>query len=79
LCRDGDGKAKAQLRLNLTRNAKSNKGFYSYVSQKRKVKGSVPLLKSKTGELVTMAEEKAEVLNDVFASVFTDSLSSRIS
>ncbi|GAB0209193.1 hypothetical protein GRJ2_003385000 [Grus japonensis] len=43
LCRDGVRKAKAQLELNLARDAKNNKkGFYRYVSQKRKVKESVP-------------------------------------
>jgi len=36
-------RAKAQLELNLTRDAKNNnKGFYRYVSQKRKAKESVP-------------------------------------
>jgi len=43
LCRDGVRKAKAQLELNLARDAKNNKkGFYRYVSQKRKIKESVP-------------------------------------
>ena len=43
LGRDGIRKAKAQLELNLARDAKNNKkGFYRYVSQKRKVKKSVP-------------------------------------
>ncbi|KAK4825509.1 hypothetical protein QYF61_000022 [Mycteria americana] len=43
LCRDGIRKAKAQLELNLAGDAKNNKkGFYRYVSQKRKVKESVP-------------------------------------
>jgi len=39
-----------QLELNLARDAKSNKqGFYSYVSQTRMAKGSVPSPMSKTG------------------------------
>jgi len=42
LCRDGVGKAKVWLELNLARDAKNNKGFYRYVRQKRKVKESVP-------------------------------------
>ena len=41
LCRGGVRRAKVQLELNLARNAKNNKkGFYRYVSQKRKVKES---------------------------------------
>ncbi|KFQ90119.1 hypothetical protein N337_04750, partial [Phoenicopterus ruber ruber] len=71
LCRDGVRKAKAQLELNLARNAKNNKGFYRHVSQKRKVKESIPPLISKTGKLVTTDKEKADVLNCFFASVFT--------
>jgi len=62
LCRDGVRKAKAQL--NLARDARnSKKGFYRYVSQKRKVNKSIPPLMSKTGKLVTTDEEKAEVCN----------------
>ena len=42
LCRDGVRRSKAQQELNLARAAKNNKkGFYRYVSQKRKVKESI--------------------------------------
>ncbi|KFR01231.1 hypothetical protein N306_09969, partial [Opisthocomus hoazin] len=76
LCRDGVRKAKAQLELNLARDVKNNKkGFYRYVSRKKMVKESVPPLMSETGELATADEEKAEVLNNFFASVFTGNLS----
>ncbi|PKU31777.1 hypothetical protein llap_17920 [Limosa lapponica baueri] len=76
LCRDGVKKAKAQLELNLARDAKNNKkGIYRYVSQKRKVKESVPTLMNMTSKLVTTDEEKAEVLNNFFASVFTGNVS----
>ena len=80
LCRDGIRKVKAHLELNLARDAKNNKkGFYRYVSQKRKVKESVYPPMNKTGKLVTTDEEKAEVLNNPFASVFTANLSSHTS
>lgn len=42
LYRDGVGNAKAWLELNLARDTKSNKDFYRYVSQKRRVKENVP-------------------------------------
>jgi len=42
LCRDEVRKAKAQLKLNLARNAKNDKkGFYRYVNQKSQFKQSV--------------------------------------
>jgi len=67
------------LELNLARDAKSNKSFYRYVSQKRKIKESVGPLRNMTGKLVTVDEEKAEALSNIFASVFTGSLSSHTS
>jgi len=43
LYRDGTRKAKVQLELNLAMDAKNNKkSFYTYASQKRKDKESVP-------------------------------------
>ncbi|KAK4811572.1 hypothetical protein QYF61_016031 [Mycteria americana] len=61
--RDAVRKAKARLELNLARDTKNNKGgFYRYISQKRKVKETVPPMNT-TGKLVTTGEEKAEVLN----------------
>lgn len=47
--------------------------------QKRKVKEIVPFMTSKADTLVTTAEEKAEVLDNVSASVFSDSFSSHTS
>jgi len=42
MCRDEVRRAKVQLELNLARNAKSSKkGFYRYISQKRKAKESI--------------------------------------
>ena len=45
MCRDGAWNAKVQLGLNLARDAKNRKkSFCTYVSQKRKVKESIPTL-----------------------------------
>ena len=65
LHRDGVSKVKAQLDLNLARDAKKNKeGLYRYLNQKRKVQESIPHLMSDTGRLVT-------ILNNFFALVST--------
>ncbi|CAM5087143.1 unnamed protein product [Natator depressus] len=66
-------KAKAQLELQRARDVKGNKkGFYRYVSNKKKIRESVGPLLNGGGNLVTDDVEKAEVLNAFFASVFID-------
>ncbi|KFV06959.1 hypothetical protein N340_13909, partial [Tauraco erythrolophus] len=75
--RDQVKKAKALIELNLARNIKGNKkNFYRYVSDKKKSRENVGPLRKETGALATWDMEKAEVLNDFFASVFTGKSSS---
>ncbi|GAB0205316.1 mitochondrial enolase superfamily member 1 [Grus japonensis] len=70
--RDQVRKAKALTELNLARDVKDNKkSFYRYVSEKRRTRENVGPLRNEMGDLVTQDMEKAEVLNDFFASVFT--------
>ncbi|GAB0189098.1 mitochondrial enolase superfamily member 1 [Grus japonensis] len=70
--RDQARKAKALMEISLARDVKDNKkSFYRYVSDKRKARENVGPLQNETGDLVTQNMEKAEVLNDFFASVFT--------
>ncbi|GAB0180270.1 mitochondrial enolase superfamily member 1 [Grus japonensis] len=65
-------KAKALTEINLARDVKDNKkSFYRYVSDKRRMRENVGPLRNETGDLVTQDMEKAEILNDFFASVFT--------
>ena len=71
MCRDRIRKAKAQMELNLLRDVKDNKkGFYRYIGRRRQAKESVPPLMKGSGELASSDTEKAEVLNECFASVF---------
>ncbi|GAB0182287.1 mitochondrial enolase superfamily member 1 [Grus japonensis] len=75
--RDQVRKAKALIELNLARDVKGNKkSFYRYVSDKRKTRENVDLLLKEAGDLVNWYMEKAEVLNNFFASVFTSKCSS---
>ncbi|KFV01476.1 hypothetical protein N340_10208, partial [Tauraco erythrolophus] len=75
--RDQVRKAKALIELNLARDIKGNKkGFYRYVNDKKRSRENVGPLRKETGDLATQDMEKAEVLNDFFASVFTGKSSS---
>ncbi|KAF1442156.1 hypothetical protein FQV24_0000798, partial [Spheniscus mendiculus] len=70
LCREEMRKAKAQLECNLAAVVKDNKkSFYKYIDKKRGKENLHPLLDA-GGNVVTKDEEKAEVLNAFFASVF---------
>jgi len=65
------------IELNLARDVKGNKKrFYRYIIDKRKTRKNVGSLRKKTGDLVTQGIEKAAVLNDFFACVFTSNCSS---
>jgi len=69
-CRDATRKAKAHLELNLARDVKNKKkGFFNYISSKRKAKDNVGRLLNEAGVLVKEDAEKAELLNAFFASV----------
>ena len=58
----------------MARDVKNNmKAFYRYIGQKRQAKTNIPPLVNVKGELASVDEEKAEVLNEYFASVFTGS------
>ncbi|GAB0176173.1 calcium-independent phospholipase A2-gamma [Grus japonensis] len=70
--RDQVRKAKALIEISLARDVKDNKKSFSrYVSEKRRTRENVGPLRNETGDLVTQDMEKAEVLNNFFASVFT--------
>ena len=72
VCRDRIRKAKVQRELNLARDVKDNKkGFYKYIGRRRQAKETVPPLMKSNGELASSEIEKAEVLSECFASVFT--------
>ncbi|KAK4820059.1 LOW QUALITY PROTEIN: hypothetical protein QYF61_019001 [Mycteria americana] len=71
LCREKIRRAKTELELNLAAAVKDNKKhFFKYISSKRRAKENLQPLVDGGGNTVTKDEEKAEVLNAAFASVF---------
>ncbi|GAB0183528.1 hypothetical protein GRJ2_000818100 [Grus japonensis] len=70
VCRDATRKAKAHLELNLARDVKDKKkGFFKYISSKRKTWENGDMLLNEVGALVTEDTEKVELLNAFLASV----------
>ncbi|KAK4828536.1 hypothetical protein QYF61_027212 [Mycteria americana] len=64
-------RGKAELELNLAPAIKDNKKyFFKYISSKRRAKENLQPLLDRGGNTVTKDEEKAEVLNTLFTSVF---------
>ncbi|RMB92801.1 hypothetical protein DUI87_30695 [Hirundo rustica rustica] len=74
-CRKKIREAKAQFELRLATSVKDNKKcFYKYITAKRKGKTNLCSLLDKGGNLISVDEEKAEVLNAYFASVFSEEM-----
>jgi len=70
-CREEIRKGKAQLELRLATVVRDNKKwFYNYISNKKRAKESLRHLLDTRGNIANKDEEKAEVLNAFFASVF---------
>ena len=66
------------MELNSTRDVKDHKGFNRHIGRRRQAKESALSLMKGNGELASSDTEKAEVLNECFASVFTDGQASCI-
>ncbi|KAK4818051.1 LOW QUALITY PROTEIN: hypothetical protein QYF61_004578 [Mycteria americana] len=76
LCREKIRKAKAQLELNLATAVRDNKKcFYKYISNKRWTKENLHPLLDVGRNIMRKDEEKSEVLNAFFASVFNSQTS----
>ena len=64
---------RARFENNIVKDIKlAPKKFWSYVQSKTKVRNKIPTLRRDDGSSAVTAHEKAEALNEFFASVFTD-------
>ncbi|KFP95668.1 hypothetical protein N330_00935, partial [Leptosomus discolor] len=73
LCRELIRRSDAQLEVNLPLEIKDNKkSSYKYINNKRKTRESLHPLLDAGGNMVIKDEDKAEVLNAFFASVFSN-------
>ena len=67
------GKAKYEYEKDLASKIKTdNKLFWSYVGSKMKTKSSSGELEMPNGDLTSDSQEKADILNNFFVSVFKD-------
>lgn len=65
-------KARMEFETRIANNFKDNpKEFYSYVNNKTTVRSEIAVLTKSDGELAVLPQEKADTLNQFFASVFT--------
>ena len=66
-------KAKKEHERKIAEKSKENpKVFWNYINSQRKVKESIPALKSKDGKIYKDDYKKTCILNDFFSSVFTE-------
>ena len=65
-------KARTYFETRIANNIKENpKEFYSYVNNKTTARSEIAVLRNRDGELAILPHEKADMLNNYFASVFT--------
>ena len=71
-CKKEIKKAKKKHERKIAEDCKENpKTFWKYVQEQTKAKQGISALKDQDGELKTAEDQKADILNDFFTSVYT--------